>query len=108
MAPWTSEATSLGLIASPKTKDSVRTVPLPEPVVQLLTTWRSRAKFRKVEDFVFARREGVSGDHKRMIRDHIKPACEKLRIPHATWLTFRRTWATWADGKGITPKCEEN
>ncbi len=92
------------VLDSPKTKDSIRTVPLPEPIVQLLTTWRSHTKFGKAEDFIFAGREGVSGDPKRMLRDHIKPACKSLRIPDATWLTFRRTWATWADGKGITPK----
>ena len=40
----------------------------------------------------------------RVLRDHIKPSCEDLGIPPATWLTFRRTWATWADGKGIIPK----
>ncbi len=92
------------VIDSPKTKDSVRTVPLPQPIVQMLTTWKSRTKFGKPEDFIFAGRQGVPGDHKRMLRDYIKPACEDLGIPAATWLTFRRTWATWADGKGITPK----
>jgi hypothetical protein len=60
------------MISSPRQKlRTVRTVPLPEPVVRLLTTWRSRTKRGKTEDFIFAGREGVSGDHKRMIRDYI-------------------------------------
>jgi len=93
-----------GVIDVPKTDDSVRDIPLPEAVVRFLQEWRTGSKYQKPDDFIFAGRLGISGDHARLLRDHIKPACEGLQIPCATWLTFRRTWATWADGKGITPK----
>ena len=39
-----------------------------------------------------------------MLRDHIKPAGEYVGVPNVTWLTFRRTWNTWADEKGVSPK----
>jgi integrase len=91
-------------IDTPKTKNSIRTVPLPQPLLAWLSDFRSRTKFKKYEDFILAGRLGVPGDAKRMLRDYIHPACEDLGIPPATWLTFRRTWATWADGKGVTPK----
>jgi len=92
------------IIDVPKTKNSFRTVPLPKLVVQWLNQWRSRTKYGKPDDFILAGRKGIPGDHARLLRDYIKPSCEDLGIPPATWLTFRRTWATWADGKGITPK----
>lgn len=98
------EAVYDAVIDLPKTKNSVRTVPLPQLVVQLLIEWRSQTKYRKADDFILAGRKGIGGDHARLLRDYIKPSCEDLGIPPATWLTFRRTWATWADGKGITPK----
>jgi hypothetical protein len=53
---------------------------------------------------ILAGRLGVPGDSARMLPDHIKPACERLGLKPATWGTFRRTWATWADGKNISPK----
>jgi integrase len=38
------------------------------------------------------------------MRDHIKLACKKLGLPSACWLTFRRTFATWADQNGVSAK----
>ena len=32
------------------------------------------------------------------------PACEALRLPHATWLTFRRTYSSWSHDKGVPGK----
>jgi len=98
------EAIYDSVIDTPKTEKSVRRIPLAASVVDVLSEWQFQAKYAKSEDFILAGRKGIPGDHARILRDHIKPACEGLGIPRATWLTFRRTWATWADGKGITPK----
>jgi len=38
------------------------------------------------------------------MRDHIKPACKRLGLQVASWLTFRRTFATWADQNGVSAK----
>jgi integrase len=98
------EAIYDSVIDVPKTEKSVRTIPLPPIVGRLLSQWRQQTKYAGSEDFILAGRKGIPGDDARILRDYIKPACEDLGIRHATWLTFRRTWATWADGKGITPK----
>ena len=33
-----------------------------------------------------------------------KRACEELGLPRASWLTFRRTFSTWADERGVSAK----
>jgi len=37
-------------------------------------------------------------------RRWIFPACTKLGLPKATWLTFRRTYASWSHDKGVPGK----
>ena len=32
------------------------------------------------------------------------PACNELGLPHATWLTFRRTYSSWSHDKGVPGK----
>ena len=32
------------------------------------------------------------------------PACQTLGLPNATWLTFRRTYSSWAHEKGVPGK----
>ena len=36
-----------------------------------------------------------------MLRRSVFPACEHLGLPHATWLTFRRTYSSWSHDKGV-------
>ena len=92
------------VIDTPKTEKSVRAVPLPQATVQLILQWKRKTKRTKPDDFILSGRKGVPGDQARMLRDHIKPTCDALGFKKATWLTFRRSWNTWADGKGISPK----
>ena len=37
-------------------------------------------------------------------RRWVFPACAKLNLPNATWLTFRRTYASWAHEVGMPGK----
>jgi integrase len=39
-----------------------------------------------------------------VLRSAVFPACDRLELPRATWLTFRRTYASWAHDKGVTGK----
>ena len=39
-----------------------------------------------------------------VLRGWVFPACEALGIPRATWLTFRRTYSSWAHAKGVPGK----
>jgi integrase len=91
-------------VDTPKTEKSVRVVPLSQWAVQLLMQWRAKSKRTNPDDLILAGRKGTSGGQARMLEDHIKPACAALGLKPATWLTFRRSWNTWADGKGISPK----
>ena len=92
------------VIDTPKTENSIRTIPLPGVTVALLKQWRAKSKWTKPDDFILAGRDGVPGDHARMLNDYIKPACGALGFKRACWLTFRRSWNTWADGLGVSPK----
>jgi len=91
------------VIDTPKSKGSIRVIPLSQEVAQLLVTLQTQSN-AKPEDFILAGRMGVPGDHAGMLRDHVKPACQALGLKPATWLTFQRSWNTWADGQGISPK----
>ena len=39
-----------------------------------------------------------------VLRRSVFPACKRLGLPHATWLTFRRTYSSWSHDKGIPGK----
>jgi integrase len=89
---------------TPKTQKSRRIIPLSEPLMAFLCDWRSKSKSAQPTDFIIPGRRGSPRDQKRMLQDHIKPACEDLGLPKTTWLTFRRTFSTWADTRGISAK----
>lgn len=36
-----------------------------------------------------------------VLRRSIFPVCDHLGLPHATWLTFRRTYSSWSHAKGV-------
>ena len=98
------EAVYDDVIDTPKTANSIRQVPIAPQLVQMLEAWRKKTQWSAPSDFILAGRLGVRGDQARMLRDHIKPAGEYVGAPNVTWLTFRRTWNTWADEKGVSPK----
>ena len=39
-----------------------------------------------------------------VIRRFIFPACTRLGLPRATWLTFRRTYSSWSHDRGVPGK----
>jgi len=53
------------------------------------------------EDLVFGTRRSRIDNPNNILRRQVFPACDRLEIPHATWLTFRRRWATWADNEHV-------
>ena len=50
----------------------------------------------------FLQRKPISPHN--VTRRWIVPACTKLGLPKATWLTFRRTYASWSHDKGVLGK----
>ncbi len=39
-----------------------------------------------------------------VLRRFIFPACDSSGLQHATWLTFRRTYSSWAHDKNVPAK----
>ena len=59
--------------------------------------WSSRG-------LVFATRLGTSISPNNVLRRYVFPACQRLGLRHATWLTFRRTYSSWSHDKGVPGK----
>jgi integrase-like protein len=39
-----------------------------------------------------------------VLRRRVWPACQAADVPRVTWLTFRRTYSSWAHDKGVPAK----
>ena len=98
------EAVYEGAFGTPKTSASLRRVPLSEATVRLLTEWRDRAKNTPADALVFATGSGKPISPNNVLRRWVFPACAMLNLPNASWLTFRRTYASWAHDKGVPGK----
>jgi integrase len=75
-----------GLIGTPKTKNSRRTLPMPESLKDELK--RLREKTASGEHLVFQTRDT------NLLHQHLKPVGRKLGLPWLNWHTLRRTHAT--------------
>jgi integrase len=98
------EAVYEGAFDTPKTAAGVRRVPVPEAAVDLLKTWRARASRTAPEDLVFSTWSGKPISPNNVLRRWVFPACSNLGLRNATWLTFRRTYSSWAHDKGVPGK----
>jgi integrase len=98
------EAVYEGAFGTPKTSAGRRRVPLSAATVRLVTEWREHAKNMDPEGLVFSTWSGKPIAPNNVLRRWVFPACRKLDLPNATWLTFRRTYASWAHDKGVPGK----
>jgi integrase len=55
-----------------------------------------------IRDSHFQDREPISPNN--VLRRWVFTVCATLNLPNATWLTFRRTYASWAHDKGVPGK----
>jgi integrase len=53
---------------------------------------------------VFPARSGSAISPNNVLRRVIVPICQKLGIPRATWLTFRRSYSSWSHANGVPGK----
>ena len=53
---------------------------------------------------MFGTRLGTPISPNNVLRRSTFPACERLGLPKATWLTFRRTYSSWSHEKGVPGK----
>jgi integrase len=98
------EAVYEGRFDTPKTEAGKRRVPLSPPARALFSDWRSRARRSEPDDLVFATGSGKPISPNNVLRAAVFPACMGLGLPRATWLTFRRTYASWAHDLGMPGK----
>ena len=98
------EAVYEGAFGTPKTSAGLRRVPFSEATVRLVAEWKERAKNTDPEALVFSTWSGKPISPNNVLRRWVFPACAKLNLPNATWLTFRRTYASWAHDKGVPGK----
>jgi integrase len=98
------EAVYEGAFDTPKTDASVRPIPLSNTAIRLLGDWRKQVRRTAPEDLVFATVSGKPISPNNVLRTWVWPACQAAGLPRATWLTFRRTYSSWAHDKGVPPK----
>jgi hypothetical protein len=59
-----------------------------------MSDWREQAANVEPEALVFATRLGTSISPNNVLRRSVFPACDRLKMPRATWLSFRRTYSS--------------
>jgi integrase len=93
-----------GTFGTPKTEAGSRQIPLSDTALRLVIEWKIHAKDTEPDTLVFATREGKPISPNNVLRRSIFPACDRQQLPHATWLTFRRTYSSWSHEKGVPGK----
>ena len=98
------EAVYDGTFSTPKTEAGCRQIPLSVSAARLVSDWRDQAANVEPEALVFATRLGTSISPNNVLRRSVFPACDRVGLPRATWLTFRRTYSSWSHDKGVPGK----
>ncbi|MCI0351633.1 MAG: site-specific integrase [Acidobacteriales bacterium] len=88
------QAVYRGLLGSPKTKGSRRTLPLPQELISVLSRFHSQPGQRADHDLVFQTRRGTPYSDTNLLHRVLKPAGQKIGAPWLNWHTLRRTHAT--------------
>ncbi len=95
---------TLGASGSPKTKGSIRTLPLPEALQNVLERFKAASGQRSDDDLVFCTRKGTPYSDTNILHRVLKPAGQKIGAPWLSWHAFRRTHATLLQAAGGSPK----
>jgi integrase len=98
------EAIYDGTFSTPKTEAGSRQIPLSVTALRLVGEWKAQVKKTGPDALVFATHLGTPISPNNVLRRSIFPACDQLGLPHATWLTFRRTYSSWSHEKGVPGK----
>jgi integrase len=98
------EAVYDGTFSTPKTEAGSRQIPLSDTALQLVGEWKSLVTNADPEVLVFGTRGGTPLSPNNVLRRSIFPACDRLGLARATWLTFRRTYSSWSHEKGVPGK----
>ncbi len=88
------QAVYRGQVGSPKTKGSRRTLPLPQGLIGVLTSFKAQSARRSDEGLVFRTRNGTPYSDTNLLHRFLKPAGQKIGAPWLNWHTLRRTHTT--------------
>lgn len=98
------EAVYDGTFGTPKTEAGQRVIPLSATAVRLIQAWREYSGGAEPDRLVFSTRNGTPISPNNVLRRMVAPACKVAGVPRASWLTFRRTYSSWAHDKGVPGK----
>jgi integrase len=87
---------------TPKTRSSVRDVPLSNPVRAALLAQKQRCVHSLAADLVFASRTNTPIGPKNLANRILRPTCKKLGLRPISWHVLRHTHATWLSESGAT------
>jgi integrase len=88
------ESVYKGQYGPPKTRNSVRDLPLANIAASALFDHRKRMEHVEGDDLVFPSRAGTSLARNNVLRRIIYPACDRANIPRVGWHTLRHLHAT--------------
>jgi len=87
---------------TPKTRSSVRDVPLSEPVRVALLTHRGRSSYTAPNDLVFTTKANTPISPKNLANRILRPTCVRIGLRPIGWHVLRHTHATWLSESGAT------
>jgi len=95
------EAVYEGHLSSPKSRSSIRDIPMGPSLRQRLS---ERRNAQTADAFVFASRNGTPLDSHNLLSRFLKPACKRAGLPSISWHSFRHTHATLLSDLGESLK----
>jgi integrase len=87
-----------GVFDEPKTKRSLRTVPLSKGGISILATYKRSDS--NPDALVFATRKGSPLSRRNLLNRQLKPTCERIGLAGANWHWLRHVNATLLDTVG--------
>ena len=70
----------------------------------MIKEWKAHVGNTEPNTLVFSTKMGTPILPNNVLRRFVFPACERLGLPRATWLTFRRTYSSWSHDRGVPGK----
>lgn len=93
---------------TPKTRSSVREVPLSEPLRMALLAHRANCLDTNGEAFLFASKANTPISPKNLAHRVLRPSCVRLGLRPIGWHVLRHTHATWLSESGATIRAAQD
>jgi integrase len=87
-----------GHFDEPKTRSSIRTVPLSAKAVEIMASFRQDAS--NLDGLVFSTSKGTALSRRNLANRQLRPTCDGLQIPKIGWHSLRHSNATLLDAVG--------